>query len=106
MEKAVNPILKSKLFIWFVVSTLCLPVHAQLNSVFKDVTKSSGINHQFKVYEGMFGGGACVFDFNNDGFEDLYITGGMNDDQLYKNNKNGTFTNVFVGSGLEVTKNM
>lgn len=79
--------------------------YSQLSAIFKDATKEAGINHSFKVYEGMFGGGACVFDFNNDGFEDLYITGGMNNDQLYKNNKNGTFTNVFEGSGLEITKN-
>ncbi|MFN8355554.1 MAG: CRTAC1 family protein [Spirosomataceae bacterium] len=71
---------------------------------FKDVTKEAGINHQFRVYEGMFGGGVTVFDFNKDGFEDLYITGGMNDDILYKNNGNGTFTNVFEKSGLTLTK--
>jgi len=72
---------------------------------FKDVTKEAGIDHVFKVYEGMFGGGACVIDYNNDGFEDVYITGGMNDDVLYKNNGNGTFTNVFEQSGLTITKN-
>ncbi|MBZ5858943.1 CRTAC1 family protein [Flavihumibacter profundi] len=72
---------------------------------FTDVTDQSGIKHVFKVYEGMFGGGACVLDFNKDGFEDLYITGGMNDDVLYKNNGNGTFTNVFEKSGMAVTKN-
>lgn len=71
---------------------------------FTDVTTSSGINHVFKVYEGMFGGGACVFDYNNDGWEDIYITGGINDDQLYKNNGNGTFSNVFENSGLTVTR--
>jgi enediyne biosynthesis protein E4 len=72
---------------------------------FKDVTKEAGINHQFVVYEGMFGGGVCAFDYNNDGYEDLYVTSGMNTDVLYKNNKNDTFTNVFEGSGLEITKN-
>jgi len=72
---------------------------------FTDVTTASGIKHVFKVYEGMFGGGACVIDFNRDGFEDVYITGGMNDDMLYKNNGNGTFTNVFEQSGMAVTKN-
>jgi LPXTG-motif cell wall-anchored protein len=72
---------------------------------FKDVTKEAGIDHVFKVYEGMFGGGACVIDYNNDGLEDVYITGGMNDDVLYKNNGNGTFTNVFEHSGLTITKN-
>ena len=71
---------------------------------FKDVTVEAGINHVFKVYEGMFGGGACVIDYNNDGYEDVYITGGMNDDVLYKNNGNGTFTNVFENSGLTLTK--
>jgi enediyne biosynthesis protein E4 len=76
---------------------------------FKDVTDEVGIKHQFVVYEGMFGGGACVFDYNNDGFEDIYITGGMNDDVLYLNKGNSTgssprFVNVFEGSGLELTK--
>ncbi|MES2797037.1 MAG: CRTAC1 family protein [Bacteroidota bacterium] len=71
---------------------------------FKDIAKEAGIDHQFVVFEGMFGGGACAFDYDNDGFEDLYITSGMNTDGLYKNNKNGTFTNVFEGSGLELTK--
>ncbi|MGR3808925.1 CRTAC1 family protein [Jiulongibacter sp. NS-SX5] len=71
---------------------------------FTDVTEEIGVDHQFRVYEGMFGGGVCVFDFNNDGFEDFYITGGMNDDVLYQNQQNGTFKNVFDGSGLEVTK--
>ncbi|MEP7376937.1 MAG: CRTAC1 family protein [Chitinophagaceae bacterium] len=72
---------------------------------FADVTAAAGIKHVFKVYEGMFGGGTCVVDYNNDGFEDLYITGGTNDDILYKNNGNGTFTNVYEQSGLKLTKN-
>ena len=50
---------------------------------FTDVTKAAGIDHQFVVYEGMFGGGACVFDINNDGWEDVFITSGMNEDVLY-----------------------
>lgn len=82
----------------------------QAQTIFADVTKQAGISHQFIVYEGMFGGGACAFDYNNDGWEDVYITGGMNGDQLLRNNKNVTsssprFTNVLEGSGLEITKN-
>ena len=72
---------------------------------FTDVSTTAGINHVFKVYEGMFGGGACVLDYNKDGFEDVYITSGTNTDVLYKNNGNGTFTNMFEQSGLTVTKN-
>ena len=71
--------------------------------MFKDVTKDAGIEHQFVVYEGMFGGGACVLDFNNDGWEDLFITGGMNEDVLYQNKGDGTFKNVYHQSGLEST---
>ncbi len=71
---------------------------------FTDATSSAGINHQFVVYDGMFGGGACVLDVNNDGFDDLYLTSGMNDDQLLLNQKDGTFKNIFEGSGLELTK--
>lgn len=70
---------------------------------FTDVTDTAGIQHQFRVLDGMFGGGACVFDYNRDGFEDIYLTGGMADDQLLRNNGDGTMTNVFAGSGLELT---
>ncbi len=88
---------------------LCLIPFSKAQKNFKDVTKQSGINHQFQVYEGMFGGGACVLDFDNDGFEDVFLTGGMNDDILYKNNGNGTgssprFTNVYEKSGLTISK--
>ena len=84
---------------------LCIHTAAWIQTHFTDVTATAGIHHVFKVHEGMFGGGACVIDFNNDGFEDIYITGGTNDDVLYKNNGDGTFTNVFEKSGLTITKN-
>lgn len=71
---------------------------------FKDVTVAAGIKHQFRVYEGMFGGGACAIDYDNDGDQDLFITGGMNDDVLYRNNGNATFTNVYETSGLTATR--
>ncbi|MCY7359729.1 MAG: CRTAC1 family protein [Rudanella sp.] len=89
---------------------LAITVNAQtpvLKPPFQDITQQAGINHRFRVYEGMFGGGACVIDFNRDGFEDVFIMGGMNPDMLYKNNgpKAGPmFTNVYEKSGLTVTK--
>lgn len=79
---------------------VCL-INAQ--ETFVDVTEHAGIEHQYEVYEGTFGGGVTVFDFNNDGFEDLYITSGIQADRLYLNKRNGTFEDVFKGSGLEVT---
>jgi enediyne biosynthesis protein E4 len=89
-------------FILFLSTLITHALFAQ--SRFTDVTSPAGIQQVFKVYEGMFGGGACVIDYNNDGYEDVYITGGMNDDVLFKNNGNSTFTNIFESSGLTLTK--
>lgn len=82
----------------FMATGTCM---SQVQKPFTDVTEAAGIHHQFEVFEGTFGGGACVIDFNNDGWEDLYIAGGMADDVLYLNKKDGTFKNVFAASGLK-----
>ena len=76
----------------------------QAQSVFKEVSASAGINHAFVVDIATFGGGATVFDYNNDGFEDIYLTGGVADDVLYHNNGDGTFTDVMVAAGLEASR--
>jgi enediyne biosynthesis protein E4 len=87
--------------ITFIATAIFLASHSiYAQNAFVDVTKEAGINHQFKVYEGTFGGGVAVFDFNNDGWEDLFITGGLNEDMLYLNKGNGTFENVYNKSGL------
>ena len=70
---------------------------------FTDITKQAGIDHKFEVFEGMFGGGAVAFDYDNDGFEDIFVTSGMLTDKLYKNNGDGTFTDVYSKSGLTLT---
>ena len=46
------------------------------------------------------GGGCAWFDYNNDGNEDLYITGGVHSDALFHNNQDGTFTNVIFEAGF------
>ncbi len=94
-----------KSYMLYIAVLLCIYGNVSGQIHFTDVTAKAGIHHVFKVYEGMFGGGACVIDFNNDGFEDVYITGGTNDDVLYKNNGDGTFTNVYAQSGMTITRN-
>ncbi|TLP75911.1 CRTAC1 family protein [Maribacter sp. ACAM166] len=96
-----NKIIIKRLFL----STLCLALGLKglTQQTFTDVTESAGINHQYEVYEGTFGGGVTVFDVNNDGWEDLYITGGIKSDRLYINKGNGIFKDFFEGSGLELT---
>ncbi|MEQ9376134.1 MAG: CRTAC1 family protein [Imperialibacter sp.] len=103
IESPVNTIVNNLKVIWLVCLALAsFAAQAQLS--FKDVTDEAGIgHHQFVVYEGMFGGGICVFDFNNDGWDDFFITSGMETDRLYLNNGDGTFRDVYASSGLVVT---
>lgn len=83
-----------------------------------DVTRKSGI--RFRHYTGAFGkqylpetmGAGCAFiDYNNDGRPDIFLVQSMDfpghpvahpHQRLYRNNGNGTFTDVTSGSGLDV----
>src|SRR5258708_7776518 len=60
---------------------------------FTDVTERAG------VFKSGWACGVCVGDYNNDGFDDLYITyWGQN--ILYRNNGDGTFSDVTKAAGL------
>jgi hypothetical protein len=63
------------------------------DGTFTDVTKSAGLFRTGYAY------GVTVGDYNNDGFEDLFITyWGQN--VLYRNNGDNTFTDVTKEAGL------
>jgi hypothetical protein len=72
------------------------------SQTFTDVTTASGIDHTFNQVSNM-GGGAVFFDYNNDGWEDLYITSGKGKDKLYQNLSNGNFQLV-SGAWLNITE--
>jgi len=62
---------------------------------FSDATRKAGVgNHRW-------GTGVCAGDFNNDGWEDLYV-GNLGRSRLYKNNGDGTFTDVAEKAGVAV----
>ncbi len=92
-----------KLFLLLLI-WLCHFSLVKAQTKFTEVTKAAKIKHQFGVFEGFLGGGICVFDLNNDGFQDFYLTGGTKEDMLYLNNGNGTFKNILEESGLGITK--
>lgn len=48
------------------------------------------------------GSGVAAADYNNDGCVDMYLANSITD-VLYRNNCDGTFTNVYAGSGLETS---
>ncbi|HSI77282.1 MAG TPA: VCBS repeat-containing protein, partial [Lunatimonas sp.] len=83
---------------------VCITSFSQ--SRFADVTETAGIDHYFQVFQGIFGGGAAVLDFDNDGWEDVFITGGAGKDALYKNNGDGTFTNIINDAGFSGLENI
>ena len=85
------------LFISFFLTSISL--NAQ---IFTEVSQSIGVNHTH-IDEHIMGGGAAFFDFDNDGFQDLYITGGEYRDRLFQNNQNGTFTEVGQSMGIGFT---
>ena len=67
--------------------------HNNHDGTFTDVTQKAGLAHTG------WGQGVCVGDYDNDGFEDLYVTYyGKN--VLYHNNGNGTFTDVSEQAGV------
>jgi hypothetical protein len=67
--------------------------HQKADGTFEDVTEKAGL-------QGFgYGMGVAVGDYDNDGFEDLFVTSyGKN--TLYHNNGNGTFMDVTEKSGV------
>ena len=94
-------------------SVLILTGRAQEAPVlFDDVTARAGITfvHQSaatpdKYMMETFGSGGAWIDIDNDGFQDLFFVNGAPgaSNVLYRNNRNGTFSNVTAQSGTAGT---
>jgi len=67
--------------------------HNNGNGTFTDVTRKAGLAVP------MFGMGVAVGDYDNDGFDDIFITA-SGQSHLFHNNGNGTFTDVTKAAGL------
>ena len=66
--------------------------HQKPDGTFEDVTEKAGL-------QGIgYDMGVAVGDYDNDGYEDLYVTG-YGGNHLYHNNGDGTFTDVTTKSG-------
>jgi hypothetical protein len=64
------------------------------DGTFTDVTEKAGVGG-----EGHYGQGVAAGDYNNDGHPDLYVTG-YGRAILYRNNGDGTFTDVTAKAGV------
>lgn len=69
------------------------------NGTYVDITAAAGLST-----EAQLSFCSAFFDYNNDGFQDIYIANDKfsNINRLYKNNGDGTFTDVSVASGAGI----
>ncbi len=95
------------------------PSGRPFDASFTDIAREAGL-HTPLVYGGIerkqyiletVGCGAAFFDYDNDGWMDIFLLSGTRLDgnpkdatnRLYKNNRNGTFTDVTDAAGLRLT---
>jgi hypothetical protein len=64
------------------------------DGTFEDVTARAGVGHV------SFTKGVVAGDYDNDGWPDLYVSNIFADNILYRNNGDGTFTNVAAKAGV------
>jgi enediyne biosynthesis protein E4 len=68
--------------------------HQKADGTFEDVTEKAGLQGTG------YGMGVAVGDYDNDGYEDLYVTA-YGGNRLYHNNGNGTFSDVTEKAGVQ-----
>ena len=68
--------------------------HNNGNGTFTDVAETAGVRND------RWGKGAAWGDYDNDGDPDLYVSNNCEPNRLYRNNGDGTFTDVAVSLGV------
>jgi len=74
--------------------------HNKGNGTFEDVTTRAGVAKEFG-----HGLGIVTADFNDDGWIDIYVANDGDQNQLWTNQKNGTFVNDALLAGCAVNRN-
>jgi len=74
--------------------------HNKGNGIFEDVTVAAGVSKEFG-----HGLGVVTADFNNDGWIDIYVANDGDPNQLWINQKNGTFVNDALLAGAAINRN-
>jgi enediyne biosynthesis protein E4 len=65
------------------------------DGTFEDVSERAGITKA----RGTYGLGVSTFDFDADGWVDVYVANDSNPSTLYRNNRDGSFTDVGIEAG-------
>jgi hypothetical protein len=75
-------------------------LHNKGNGSFEDVTAAAGVDKEFG-----HGLGIVTADFNDDGWIDIYVANDGDPNQLWINQKNGTFSNEALLAGAAINRN-
>jgi hypothetical protein len=75
--------------------TACKLYHNLGKGKFEDVSQRAGLGDSTGKSLGI-----SVLDYNNDGWADIFVANDTQPNKLYKNNKNGTFTDVALSAGV------
>jgi hypothetical protein len=70
--------------------------HNNGNGTFTDVSEKAGILNT----PGTYGLGVLAADLDNDGWPDIYVANDSTSSALYKNNHDGTFTDIAIEAGV------
>jgi hypothetical protein len=77
-----------------------LVYHNNRDGTFTDVSKTTGIGASLGK-----GLGVAINDFNGNGWPDIFVANDSYPEQLFRNNRDGTFTNVAVAAGAAYNQN-
>jgi hypothetical protein len=77
-----------------------LVYHNNGDGTFTDVSKTTGIGNSLGK-----GLGVAINDFDRDGWPDIFVANDSYPEQLFCNNRDGTFTNVAVAAGVAYNQN-
>jgi hypothetical protein len=69
--------------------------HNNGDGTFTDVSDASGITRA----NGTYGLGVATLDFDGDGWVDVYVANDSSPSALYRNNRDGTFTDIGISAG-------
>jgi hypothetical protein len=74
--------------------------HNAGDGTFEDVSQKSGVARITSTYAL----GVSTLDFDNDGWTDIYVANDSNPSALYRNNHDGTFTDIGVSAGCALSQ--
>ncbi len=86
------------------IGYLVLLNYPLLGQTFSEVALSRGLQH-VAVASDFMGAAVAIFDYDNDGWQDVYLTGGLHSDKLFRNLGNGVYSDVTsIAGNLNATK--